>query len=107
MKKEIRWLLVMVAAGVFWVFSATGQDTGSGGDPGNGGDPGSGENGGDDGSDDEDSVAECDQAPSQDTQVIQHSFFLSLDEGTGAKYRKVGLNGYPIPDEKPQAAAES
>ncbi|MFZ4776819.1 MAG: hypothetical protein ACOYM3_15720, partial [Terrimicrobiaceae bacterium] len=92
MRKEIRRLAVMVVgAGMFRGYSASGQDSGSGGG----------------GSDDEAAVAECDQAPSQDTNIIQNSFFLSLDEGTGAKYRKVGLNGYPIPDEKPQAAAES
>jgi len=35
------------------------------------------------------------------------TLFMSSEEGTGPKYRKIGFNGFPIPDEKPQATPET
>ena len=37
----------------------------------------------------------------------QNHFFLSVDESAGPRYRKVALNGLPMPDEKPQAQDET
>jgi len=41
------------------------------------------------------------------SQMNAQSLFLNTAESAGPKYRKIGLNGFPIPDEKPQQKAES
>ena len=35
------------------------------------------------------------------------AYFTSTTDSTGSRYRKIGLNGFPIPDEKPQQRPES
>lgn len=39
--------------------------------------------------------------------IVSPSLFLNTSEAAGAKYRKIGLNGFPLPDEKPQQKEES
>ncbi|HUB65882.1 MAG TPA: putative Ig domain-containing protein, partial [Candidatus Methylacidiphilales bacterium] len=38
---------------------------------------------------------------------VQPDFSMPIDEASGARYRKIALNGQPMPDEKPQQSAES
>lgn len=42
-----------------------------------------------------------------DDGAYSSSVFKAADEGTGPRYRKIGLNGFPLPDEKPQQRPES
>jgi hypothetical protein len=41
------------------------------------------------------------------TPAGQPSYTIPFDEASGARYRKIALNGRPLPDEKPEETAES